>query len=155
MLSLAELEERQNAIAAAADLRALQDRLMERAAPVLARMPPVPRFKSRLTADGGVCPQDGTRLVFDPWNPTRHRCGRCGRELSGERHDWAWAHYQHLWLAERSGLVQDARAIADACVPVAFTEAKGAVSWSERGSDWDAQRLRLAEQIERATAKHP
>lgn len=100
-MSLAELEERQNAIAAAADLRALQDRLMERAAPVLARVPPVPRFKSRLTADGGVCPQDGTRLVFDPWNPTRHRCGRCGRELSGERHDWAWAHYQHLWLAER------------------------------------------------------
>jgi hypothetical protein len=101
LLSLAELEERQSTIAAAPDLRALQDRLIERAAPVLARMPPVPAFKSRLTADGGVCPQDGARLIFDPWSPARHRCARCGREYSGERHDWAWAHYQHLWLAER------------------------------------------------------
>ena len=101
MLSRDDLEQRRSAIATAPDLRALRERLAERAGPILARMPTVPRFKSLLTADGGVCPDDGTRLEFDPWAPASHRCPSCGRRFSGERHDWAWAHYQHLWLAER------------------------------------------------------
>jgi hypothetical protein len=101
VLSRDELEERRAAIAASPDLSALRHRLVQRAAPVLARMPTIPVVKSRLTADGGVCPDDGGRLIFDPWSPTVHRCARCGREFSGERHDWAWTHYQHLWLAER------------------------------------------------------
>jgi heparinase II/III-like protein len=101
VLSRDELIEREKVIGRAPDLIALRDRLIQRAAPVLERMPPVPEFKSLLTADGGLCPEDGTRLVFDPWSPTVHRCGRCGRLFTGERHNWAWAHYQHLWVAER------------------------------------------------------
>jgi hypothetical protein len=101
VLSRDDLDRRRTAIAAAPELRALRDRLIRRAAPLLARMPPVPQFKSLLTADGGVCPDDGTRLEFDPWSPASHSCPHCGRQFSGERHDWAWAHYQHLWLAER------------------------------------------------------
>jgi heparinase II/III-like protein len=101
VLSREDLEQRRSAIATAPELRALRERLAERARPILARMPTVPQFKSLLTADGGVCPDDGTRLEFDPWTPASHRCPSCGRRFSGERHDWAWAHYQHLWLAER------------------------------------------------------
>lgn len=61
--------------------------------------------------------------------------------------------YEYLWLAQQNGLEAEARAVADACVPVAFAPALGSdVSWSARGSDWDTQRYRLAEQIERAMA---
>jgi hypothetical protein len=102
VLTAEELEARREAIAAGGDLTQLLDRLVERAQPVLARMPTVPAIKALLTADGGVCPDDGTRLSFDPWSPTDHRCPRCGRRFSGERHEAAWAHHQHLWLAERA-----------------------------------------------------
>ncbi len=50
----------------------------------------------------GSVRDDGSRLEFDPWSPHAHRCARCGIPFSGERHDRAWAHYQHLWLAERA-----------------------------------------------------
>ncbi len=64
--------------------------------------------------------------------------------------------YEYLWLAEQRGLGKEARAAADACVPRAFTDAKGDVAWSVRGSDWDAQRRILAERIARKrTAKKP
>ncbi|HZO89967.1 MAG TPA: glycoside hydrolase domain-containing protein [Chthonomonadaceae bacterium] len=56
--------------------------------------------------------------------------------------------YEYLWLAEQNELQAEARVVADACVPAAFSEAKGDVAWSQRGSDWDAQRLKLAEQLE-------
>src|SRR2546427_2821970 len=56
----------------------------------------------RSSTDGGVCPDDGAPLVFDPWSPHAHRCARCGRTFTGERHDRNWARYQHLWLAERA-----------------------------------------------------
>jgi Heparinase II/III-like protein len=102
VLNAEELSARRAAIESEPELRALRDRLVQRAGPVLTRMPPVPQSKALLTADGGVCPNDGTRLLFDPWSPTVHRCSHCGREFSGERHDRAWAHYQHLWLAERA-----------------------------------------------------
>ncbi|MEO7136499.1 MAG: heparinase II/III family protein [Gemmatimonadales bacterium] len=102
MLTAEELEQRRSEIEAAPELSALLQRLVERAAPVLERMPPVPGFKALLSADGGVCPDDGTRLEFDPWSPAAHRCSRCGKQFTGERHDRAWAHYQHLWLAERA-----------------------------------------------------
>jgi heparinase II/III-like protein len=102
VLNAEELSAKRSAIESAPELRALRDRLVQRAGPVLTRMPPVPKAKALLTADGGVCPDDGTRLVFDPWSPTLHRCSVCGREFSGERHDRAWAHHQHLWLAERA-----------------------------------------------------
>jgi hypothetical protein len=96
------LDQRQQEIGGSADLSALLDRLADRARPVLERMPPVPESKALLSADGGVCPVDHTRLEFDPWSPREHRCPRCAKRYGGERHHRAWAHYQHLWLAERA-----------------------------------------------------
>ena len=103
MVTAEELEERAGLIDASADLRSLRERLAERAGPVLARMPVVPAVKALLSRDGGVCPDDGTALIFDPWSPEVHRCPRCAREYGGERHHRAWARFQHLWLAERAG----------------------------------------------------
>ena len=101
MLSALEIGARQEEIANSSDLTALLQRLGRRARPVLERMPPVPQIKAMLSVDGGVCPVDGARLQFDPWSPDQHRCPRCAGLFRGERHDAAWAHYQHLWLAER------------------------------------------------------
>ncbi len=102
MLTAAELDARRELLGESADLAALARRLAERAAPLLARPPIIPSAKALLTADGGVCPDDGAPLEFDPWSPAAHRCPRCGRSFSGERHDRAWARFQHLWLAERA-----------------------------------------------------
>ncbi len=102
MLSADEIGARQEEIAQSPDLTALRERLSDRARPVLDRLPPVPRIKAMLTADGGICPTDGAPLQFDPWSADQHRCPRCGKVVRGERHDAAWAHYQHLWLAERA-----------------------------------------------------
>ena len=102
MLSAAELDARRETIGASADLSALARRLAEGTAPLLARAPVVPKAKALLSADGGVCPDHGTPLAFDPTSPTSHRCPRCGRTFAGERHDRAWARFQHLWLAERA-----------------------------------------------------
>jgi hypothetical protein len=102
MVTAEELAARREEIAAAPDLAALLAHLTERAAPLLARLPPMPESKALLSTDGGVCTEDGAALVFDPWNPTEHRCPRCGKTLTGERHDRHWARYQHLWLAERA-----------------------------------------------------
>ena len=97
-----ELEQRREEILQSPDLERLRARLAARAEPVLARMPTIPAEKALLSADGGVCPDDGAALVFDPWNPDRHRCPRCGKEWSGERHRRHWARWQHLWVAERA-----------------------------------------------------
>jgi len=102
MVTAEQVAARREEIAAAPDLVALLAHLTERAAPLLARLPPVPESKALLSTDGGACPEDGAALVFDPWNPTEHRCPRCGKTLTGERHDRHWARYQHLWLAERA-----------------------------------------------------
>jgi hypothetical protein len=108
-----ELSERRKEIQGAPDLAALLYRLTDRARPVLERMPPIPRAKALLTADGGMCPSDGTRLEFNPWSPAEHRCPRCHRNYPGERHDRAWAHYQHLWLAERTAHLATVAVLAD------------------------------------------
>src|ERR1043166_1449353 len=76
--------------------------LRERIARILEEPPPVPRVKALLSRDGGVCPDDGAALRFDPWSPERHTCGRCGKVFSGERHQRHWARPEHLWLAERA-----------------------------------------------------
>jgi hypothetical protein len=81
----------------------LLDRLAARAAPLLARPPEIPAAKALLSADGGVCPTCGDALDFDPWSPRAHRCAGCRGTHAGERHDRAWARWQHLWLAERAG----------------------------------------------------
>ena len=76
--------------------------LERRAAPLLDRLPPIPRTKALLSRDGGFCPDDRTVLGFDPWSPDQHRCPRCGKSFSGERHHRHWARAQHLWIAGRS-----------------------------------------------------
>jgi heparinase II/III-like protein len=101
-LSSEEINERRKEIAGAPDLSGLLERLAERAKPILHRMPIIPPFKAQLTADGGICPEDSSRLEFDPWSSEEHRCPTCGKRYRGERHNWAWAHHQHLWVAERA-----------------------------------------------------
>lgn len=62
----------------------------------------VPDEKALLSRDGGVCPDDGSRLLFDPDSPHAHRCGRCGRTVSGARHHRAWIMRYQIWLSERA-----------------------------------------------------
>ncbi len=102
MVTAEILGARKAAIAASPDLQRLLSHLREGGRPVLARMPHVPEHKALLSSDGGICPDDATTLTFDPWNPTGHRCPRCGKTWSGERYDRYWARFQHLWLAERA-----------------------------------------------------
>jgi hypothetical protein len=97
-----ELAARRQVIAGSADLQALLAHLRARARPLLERLPVIPEHKALLSVDGGVCPDDGTVLAFDPWSPAAHRCPRCGKTWTGDRHDGSWARYQHLWLAERA-----------------------------------------------------
>jgi hypothetical protein len=96
------LAARRATVAGSPDLSRLAARLAERAAPVLARRPPIPVAKAFLTVDGGLCPDDHAPLRFDPWSPSSHTCPRCGKSYGGERHDRAWARFQHLWLGERA-----------------------------------------------------
>lgn len=84
-----------------ADLSALAARLRALATPLLEREITLPAQKPLLSQDGGVCPADGSRLVFDPYGPHAHRCPECGDRVAGERHDRAWAWRFHLWLSER------------------------------------------------------
>jgi hypothetical protein len=113
VLSAEQVGARRQEIDQSADLTELLQRLGERARPVLERMPVIPDRKAMLTTDGGVCPQDSTRLIFDPWSPDEHRCDRCGQSYRGERHDLAWAHYQHLWVAERAATLAALAAMGD------------------------------------------
>jgi hypothetical protein len=93
---------RREAVSAAPELRALLSAIERRNAPLLARPPIVPTVKALLSRDGGVCPNDGAPLVFDPWSPDQHACSRCGKPWNGERHHRHWARFQHLWVAERA-----------------------------------------------------
>jgi len=102
MLTAADLDTRREQLATSPELAALARRLAQRAAPLLSRPLVIPRHKALLSADGGFCLEHGTALEFDPWSPTSHRCPRCGRTYTGERHDRAWARFGHLWLAERA-----------------------------------------------------
>ena len=102
MLTAADIDARRELLGTSPDLAALARQLAERAAPFLARPPAALPPKALLSADGGVCPDDGSTLEFDPWNPSAHRCARCGRTFTSERHDRAWARFGHLWLAERA-----------------------------------------------------
>ena len=108
-----ELAARRATIAGSQDLRALLAHLRERAQPLLERMPAVPEHKALLSTDGGVCPDDGTPLTFDPWTEAAHRCPRCGKTWTGERHDRHWARHQHLWLAERAAHLAALAALGD------------------------------------------
>ena len=113
MVTAEALAARRQAIAGSSDLQALLAHLVARAAPLLERLPPIPTVKALLSADGGICPDDGAALEFDPWSPHQHRCPRCGKTWSGERHDRHWARFQHLWMAERAAHLAALGALAD------------------------------------------
>ena len=113
MVTAEELAARREQIATAPDLGALLAHIRERAAPLLARLPPIPDSKALLSTDGGVCAEDGAGLGFDPWSPAAHGCPRCGKTFGGERHDRHWARYQHLWLAERAAHLATLGALDD------------------------------------------
>jgi hypothetical protein len=102
VLSGDQLASRRQVVNESADLSSLAARLATRVQPLLGVSLEPSRLKAQLTADGGVCPDDGSPLEFDPRRPHAHRCPVCGREHSGPRHDRAWARWQHLWLAERA-----------------------------------------------------
>jgi hypothetical protein len=108
-----ELASRRLTIAGSQDLQALLAHLRERAQPLLERMPAVPEHKALLSTDGGVCPDDGTPLTFDPWSEAAHRCLRCGKTWTSDRHDRHWARHQHLWLAERAAHLAALAALGD------------------------------------------
>jgi len=96
------LLERRAGIERSADLRALADRMGSLLAPLIERPLWLPSEKAMLSRDGGVCPTDGARLVFDPWSPHAHRCPACSESFEGERHHRAWIWRYHLWLSERA-----------------------------------------------------
>jgi len=101
MLTFQELEDLRARVPADPDLAGLLDTMRARSMRLLAERPIVPRVKAFLSRDGGVCPDCGGALRFDPWSPERHVCSRCGHAATGDRHHRHWARAQHLWLAER------------------------------------------------------
>ena len=111
MLRFDALTARRAEIDESPDLSMLRDRLVARAAPILERMPVVPQVKALLSRHGGVCPDDQSQLIFDPWSPEAHRCPTCNRTYSGERHAAHWARAQHLWIAERAAHLATLHAI--------------------------------------------
>ena len=113
MLTAERLEARRETVRGAPELAGLLERMAERNRRLLADPPEIPRDKALLSADGGVCPEHGTALEFDPWGPRDHRCSACGRTHRGVRHDRAWARWQHLWLAERAAELATLAAIGD------------------------------------------
>ncbi|HEU4829731.1 MAG TPA: heparinase II/III family protein [Gemmatimonadales bacterium] len=102
MVTTEELETRAAMVAGNADLESLLAAMQRRGARTVLEMPHVPQVKALLSQDGGVCPEDGTQLLFDPWAPADHLCPQCRRTFSGERHNRHWARFQHLWLAEQA-----------------------------------------------------
>jgi hypothetical protein len=123
MLTSEELELRREVIAGAPDLVALRERLLGRARRVVERSPAIPALKGMLTTDGGVCPDDRAALLFDPWSPGQHRCGRCGKTFKGDHHDRRWAWLGHLWLGER---------IAELSATGLLAEDETLTSWAAR-----------------------
>ena len=88
--------------AAAGPLAPLLASIRADLAPLYASPPRMHPVKARLTRAGGICPRDGSRLVFDPWSADAHRCAQCGGVRTGEAHFRSWLMWHHLWLAERA-----------------------------------------------------
>lgn len=101
MLTVDELNARSEALGTDPLLQSLAATLRARVERVLREAPPLPARKALLSRQGGICPHDGAGLRFDPWQPSQHRCPRCDRIVTGERHDAHWARAGHLWVAER------------------------------------------------------
>jgi len=97
-----QLAARREQIATAPDLAALLAHIRERAAPLLERLPPIPDSKALLSTDGGLCPEDGAGLGFDPWEPDCAQLPAVRQDLQRRASRPSWVRYQHLWLAERA-----------------------------------------------------
>ena len=97
-----ELDARAASLPASPVLTGLAARLTGLLGPLAIEDPFIPEEKALLSRDGGVCPDDGSRLCFDPDSPFTHRCGRCGRALEGPRHHRAWITRYQIWLSERA-----------------------------------------------------
>jgi len=102
LLKPEELALRSEQLAESPALSEVAARLRRQLDPLLERPLYLPEGKALLSRDGGVCPEDGSRLAFDPLSPERHACPRCGNHLSGDRHHRAWIWRYHLWLSERA-----------------------------------------------------
>jgi hypothetical protein len=74
-----QLDARRAELECTPTLRGLADRLRRFLQPLVDGPIYVPEHKALLSVDGGRCPQDGSRLTFDPLSPREHRCPRCGR----------------------------------------------------------------------------
>jgi hypothetical protein len=128
-----ELAARAQVIRESPELRALLAHLRERAQPLLQRLPPIPEQKALLSVNGGVCPEDGTPLAFDPWSPHEHKCPHCGKTWRGERHDLRWARYEHLWFAERAAHLATLAAVGgSADLPAAARAREILTGYAER-----------------------
>ncbi len=131
MLTGEELATRRSEVAEAPDLSAALAALQSRVSRLLVEPPPLAERKALLSTDGGVCGDDGAALVFDPWSPSQHRCPQCQRTWTGDRHDRAWARWQHLWVAERT---------ADLAVLAALTDDDRAAARATELLSWYADR---------------
>jgi hypothetical protein len=97
-----ELTERRALLAATPLLDRIALRLERLLGPLATEPAWLPDQKALLSRDGGICPDDRSRLLFDPDSPHEHRCGRCGRTVSGPRHHRAWITRYQIWLSERA-----------------------------------------------------
>lgn len=97
-----QLDARRAELECTPTLRGLADRLRRFLQPLVDGPIYVPEHKALLSVDGGRCPQDGSRLTFDPLSPREHRCPRCGRTYDDELHYRHWIWPYHLWLSERA-----------------------------------------------------
>lgn len=84
------------------DLARLYDSLSAELDPLVRGELRIPREKALLSREGGRCADDGSALDFDPFEPGKHRCARCGRQYEGDLHYRAWVMPFQLWLAERA-----------------------------------------------------
>ena len=46
-----------------------------------------------------ICPADSTGLIYDPHEPHRHTCPKCGEIYTGGVYDQTWRAYQHAKIA--------------------------------------------------------
>ena len=83
-------------------LRATGERLDRRLEPLRAEPLSLPAEKPLLSRDGGVCPNDGVRLMFHPLRREAHQCPTCGDLQRGPSHDRAWSWRFHIWHTERA-----------------------------------------------------
>jgi hypothetical protein len=79
--------------------RAILEGFRERVEELIERSPAIPVAKGRAFFES--CPNDHARLSFDPYQPTVHRCLKCGREWTGEEYDLAWVRQFQEWLGKR------------------------------------------------------